>query len=34
MKEKYFKEDNIDELRPEYARDDLGHGIRAKYYDS
>ena len=24
---------NSDELRPEYHRDDLGRGIRGKYYD-
>jgi len=24
--------DNSDELRPEYYRDDLGHGVRGKYY--
>jgi len=24
---------NSDELRPEYNRDDLGHGIRGKHYD-
>jgi len=28
-----MKKDNSDELRPEYHRDDLGHGIRGKYYD-
>ncbi len=29
-----MRKDNVDELRPEYSRDDLGHGIRGKYYDS
>jgi len=28
-----MKKVNSDELRPEYNRDDFGHGIRAKYYD-
>ncbi len=28
-----MKKDNSNELRPEYRRDDLGHGIRGKYYD-
>ena len=28
-----MKKVNSDELRPEYNRDDLGHGIRGKYYD-
>ena len=29
-----MRKDNSDELRPEYCREDLGHGIRGKYYDS
>jgi hypothetical protein len=28
-----MKKVNSDELRPEYNRDDLGHGIRSKHYD-
>ena len=28
-----MKKDNSNELRPEYRRDDLGHGIRGKYYN-
>ena len=28
-----MKKVNPDELRPEYNRDDLGHGIRGKHYD-
>jgi hypothetical protein len=28
-----MKKVNSDELRPEYNRDDLGHGIRGKHYD-
>ncbi len=28
-----MKKVNSDELRPEYNRDDFGHGIRGKYYD-
>jgi len=28
-----MKKDNSDELRPEYHRDDLGKGIRGKYYN-
>jgi len=27
-----MRKDNSDELRPEYYRDDLGHGVRCKYY--
>jgi hypothetical protein len=27
-----MKKVNSDELRPEYNRDDFGHGIRGKYY--
>jgi len=27
-----MKKVNSDELRPEYNRDDLGHGIRGKHY--
>jgi len=28
-----MKKVNSDELRPEYNRDDLEHGIRGKHYD-
>lgn len=28
-----MKKDNSDELRPEYHRDDLGKGVRGKYYN-
>jgi len=28
-----MKKVNSDELRPEYHRDDFGHGIRGKHYD-
>ena len=28
-----MKKVNSDELRPEYNRDDLGHGIRGKHYN-
>ena len=28
-----MKKVNSDELRPEYHRDDFGHGIRGKYYE-
>jgi len=28
-----MRKDNSDGLRAEYRRDDLGHGIRGKYYD-
>ncbi len=28
-----MKKVNSGELRPEYNRDDLGHGIRGKHYD-
>ena len=28
-----MKKVNSDELRPEYNRDDLGHGIRGKHYE-
>jgi hypothetical protein len=28
-----MKKVKSDELRPEYHRDDFGHGIRGKYYD-
>lgn len=28
-----MKMDNDDELRDEYCREDLGEGVRAKYYD-
>lgn len=28
-----MSKDNSDELRPEYRREDLGQGIRGKYYD-
>ena len=29
-----MKKGNPAELRPEYCRDDLGHGVRGKYLDS
>ena len=28
-----MKKDKKDELRPEYKREDLGKGIRGKYYE-
>jgi hypothetical protein len=34
MKGKYMKKAKPDELRPEYKRSDLGHGVRGKYYKS
>ncbi|QQS54858.1 MAG: hypothetical protein IPM89_03170 [Candidatus Competibacteraceae bacterium] len=32
MKEKSTKKARKDELRPEYKREDLGMGVRGKYY--
>jgi len=32
MKEKSMKKAKNDELRPEYKREDLGAGVRGKYY--
>jgi hypothetical protein len=29
-----MKKDEIDELRPEYRREDLGPGIRGKYFEA
>lgn len=28
------KDENDDELRPEYRREDLGKGVRGKYYEA
>ena len=29
---KFMKKVNSDELRPEYKRENFGHGVRGKYY--
>jgi hypothetical protein len=34
MKEKSMKKAKKDELRPEYKREDLGVGVRGKYYQA
>jgi hypothetical protein len=33
-KRKYMKKAKTDDLRPEYRREDLGQGIRGKYFES
>ena len=33
-KEKYMKKTKIDELRPEYNREDLGKGVRGKHLEA